>query len=93
LFRHFTIQFDVTVPFIGHIVLVKNGVNGALRNAVSAVNASFGIDEDHRLSFVKAFGRANNDAVRVLAVKTGFCNNHRHEKFLVVKWFKMFCTL
>lgn len=76
------------MPFVGHIVLVEDRLDGALWNAGPAVDAFFGIDEDHRLPFVKTLCRAYNDAICVLAAKTRFRNNHRHGNVPFVKTFE-----
>ena len=77
---HFSVQFDVVRPFWGDIVFVKDCIDRAFRHARSAIDALFRIDEDHRLSFVKTFGRTHDDTICVLAAKTRFRNNHRHDQ-------------
>jgi hypothetical protein len=80
LVRHFSIQFDVIVPLFRDVVFVEDGLDRALWNAGSAIDAFFRIDEQHRLALVKTFGRTNDYAVRVLAAETGFRDNHGHDE-------------
>ena len=67
---HFFVEGCVGGPFRRQVVFVEDGFDRAFRDAGFAVDALIRMDEEHRLAFVKAFDRADDDAVSVLAVET-----------------------
>lgn len=76
---HFRVQLNVVFPFGGHVVLVENGLNGALRDTSFAVDALLWVDVEHLFALIKALDRANNDAIGVSATITGLGNNVGHD--------------
>lgn len=50
----------------------------AFGDARFAVDALFGMNEEHGFPFVEAFDRTDRHAVGVLAVEAGFSNDVRH---------------
>ena len=77
-FRFGGIEFDVALPFIRHIVLVEDCLDGALGNACFSIDTLFGVDIEHLIAFVEALYRANDDAIGVFASRAGLGNNVSH---------------
>lgn len=75
---HFRVHLNVVFPFGGHVVLVKNGFDGAFRDASFAIDALLGVDVEHLFALIKALDRANNYAIGVSATNTGLGNNVGH---------------
>lgn len=76
---HFRVQLDVVFPFVGHVVLVKNGLNRAFRDTSFAIDALLRVDVKHLFALIKALDRTNNDAIGVSATFTGLGNNVGHD--------------
>ncbi len=72
------IEFDVALPFVRHIVLVEDCLDGTLGNACFAVDALFRVDVKHLVTLVEALHWANNDAIGVFASRAGLGNNMSH---------------
>ena len=77
--RQLSVQLGVWSPFFWQVVFVEDRLNRTLGNAGFAVNTFVGMNVDHRFAFVEAFNRANDNAICVLAIETGFGNNVGHE--------------
>ena len=75
---HLAVQLDVVVPFFRHVAFVVDSLDGALRNACSAVDALYWVNEDDRLALVKTLGRALDNAVCILTAETRFGHDHCH---------------
>lgn len=78
LFRVFGVDLDVLLPLFGHIVLVENRFDWALRHASFAVDTFFWVYIKHLVPFVETLYGANHYAIRVLATRARFCNHVRH---------------
>lgn len=78
LWRHLGAQFSKRLPFCRQIVLVKNCFYRTLWNTCLTVNAFIWMNVNHLIAFVKAFDRANNNTVCVLAGEAGLSNDMRH---------------
>ena len=76
---HLSIQRDVFKPLQWNSIIIENGLLWTLRRAKPTVDALIGIDVQHRFSFVKAIGRANDDAVLKFAAGTQLRHHHRHD--------------
>src|SRR5438093_802935 len=76
--RHLAIELDEFTLTLWNVVLEEDGFDRALRRALLAVDARFGVDEQHLLSFVKAVDGADDNAVGVLAAKARFGHNECH---------------
>ena len=76
--RHFGVQLCVTRPLFRHIVFMEDGLNRALGYAGFAVDTFLRMNDENGFTFVEALHRTNDDAVRVFAVETWFCNNMGH---------------
>ena len=59
------VQFEVTLPFFGQIVLMENGFHWAFWNTGFAVNAFLRVDIQHLVAFVEAFYGAYDYAIGV----------------------------
>jgi len=57
---------------------MENCLDRAFSYAGLTVNAFVGMDVDHCFIFVETFYRANDNAIRVLAVMTGMADNMGH---------------
>lgn len=58
------------LPLIGHLIVRKNCLNRALRNARSTVDALLGVDEELILPFINAINRAYVDTRLVFLFDT-----------------------
>jgi hypothetical protein len=65
---------------------MENCRNRTLRHTSLTVDALFRMNEQNRFALVKTLNRANDYAVRVLAVETRFSNNVRHGNTLLSTW-------
>lgn len=74
------VEFDVALPFLGHVVLVEDRLDRAFGNASFAVNALLGVDVEHLVALVKAFDRAYHYAIGVFASRARFGNDVSHER-------------
>ena len=81
---HFCIEFREGSPFLRYIVFMENRFHRTLGNARFTVDAFIRMDVKHFFAFVKALHRADDNAIRVLAVKTGFGNDVGHDESLSV---------
>ncbi len=72
------VQLDVALPFVGDVVLMEDGFDGALGNACLAVDTLLGVDVEHLIAFVEALDWANDDAIGVFASRAGLGNNMSH---------------
>jgi hypothetical protein len=61
---------------------MKDGGRGAFMGAGFAIDTLLRVNEQHRFAFVETVTRANDNAICVLAVKTGFSNNVCHGRLL-----------
>lgn len=52
---------------------------GALGDTGFAVDALFGVNEEHRFAFFETFDGANNNTIGVFAVEAGFRHNVSHK--------------
>src|SRR5690606_976929 len=69
---------DVPFPFLGHIVLVVDRLDGAFGHTGFTVDAFIRMDVQHLFAFVEAFHRADDHTVGVLTTVTGLGNHMRH---------------
>ena len=76
--RHLSVQFGKGFPFFRQIVFVENCFYRALWDTCLTVNAFIWMNVKHLVAFIKAFDRANNNTVCVLAGEAGFSNDMRH---------------
>ena len=60
------------------VVFVEDGFDGALGDASFTVYAFVRMDVQHRLPLVEAFDRANDNAISIFTVETGFGNDVGH---------------
>lgn len=81
---HFGIQCGVISPLLRQIVLREDCLDRTLGNTRFAVDALVRVNEDDGFAFVKTLHRADDNAICVLAVKTGFGNDMGHDKSLSV---------
>lgn len=87
LFKVVRVLGDVFCPFFGQIFFGEDGLDRALIDAQTAVNASVGINIKHVTGFkvvvilggMNAVHRADFDAGSVLGVHTGLSNDVRHD--------------
>jgi hypothetical protein len=75
---HFSVQCNVGLPFVRHVVFVKNGLNGAFWNAGFTVNTLVWLDVQHPLAFVKALNGTDHYTIGVTAAIAGFSYNVSH---------------
>ena len=75
---HFRIEGSVVGPFGGEVILMEDGSRRAFGDTRFTVDALFGMNEEHRFSFVEAFNGTDCHAVGVLAVEAGFRNDVSH---------------
>ena len=68
----FLVDLEVDLLILRHLVARVDGVDRALGDAQSAVNAFFGIDDQHVFAVAKGIDGADFDAVRVLPQDAGF---------------------
>jgi hypothetical protein len=59
--------------------MIKNGLLWAFRCAKPTIDALIGIDIQHRFPFVKAIGRANDDAILEFAAGAELRYDHWHD--------------
>ena len=76
--RHLSVQFGKGFPFFRQIVFVENCFYRALWDTCLTVNAFIWMNVKHLVAFIKAFDRANNNAVCVLAGEAGLSNDMCH---------------
>ena len=76
--RHFRIQRGVVGPLRRQVIFVENRSNRTFGNTRFAVDAFLRMDKQDSFTFVEAFNRANNNAVRVFAVEARLSNNMSH---------------
>lgn len=76
---HLSVQCDVRPPFWWNSVIIEYGLLRAFGRAKPTVDALIRIDIQHRFPFVKAIGRANNDAIFEFAAGTELSYDHRHD--------------
>ena len=69
-------------PLAGDVAFVKDRFHWAFRDAAVAIDTLLGINVELSLVLVEAVARANDNAVRVLAIVTGLADDVRHERFL-----------
>ena len=74
----FGVEFFVVFPFFRKVVFVEDRLDRAFGNARFAVDAFFGVNVDHRFTFIEAFDGADDDAVRVFTSKTRLGDNVGH---------------
>jgi hypothetical protein len=77
---HLGIQLDKLSPFFGNIVIREYRLDWTFGHASFAVNTLIRIDVQYLFAFAKTLHRTNDYAIRVLAPKTGLCNDVRHER-------------
>jgi hypothetical protein len=82
LWSHFSVHFDVVLPFVRHIVFMENGFDGALWNTGFAVNTFFWMDVDHLLAFVEALYRTDDNTIGIAAANARLSNYVSHEPCL-----------
>ena len=82
-FRLLGIQFQIALPFIRHVIFMKDSFNRTLRNACFAVNAFLGVDVEHLVALVETFHGANDDAISVFASVAWLGNDVSHSGGLV----------
>jgi len=73
------IELNELRPLARDACFREDGLNRAFRNARVAVNAVFRVDVKLVVVLVKAIARANDHAVRILAVPTGLTNDKSHD--------------
>jgi hypothetical protein len=64
---------------VGDIRIGKDGVNGALGDASTTVDAFVRVDDEVSLGFSECFNRTNRNAFLVLMVNTGGGDNVGHD--------------
>ncbi len=72
------VQLNVALPLGGRVRLAEDGLDRAFRHARFAVDAVGRVDVEHHVVLVETFHRADDAAVGVLAVVTGFADGMRH---------------
>ncbi len=75
---HFCIQRSVVGPLRWQIVFVEDRRYRTFGNAGFAVDTFLRMDKQNGFTFVEAFDRTNNNAVRVFTVEARFSNNMSH---------------
>jgi hypothetical protein len=72
------VKLYIMRPFGGNVGLLKNRLYRTLGHACIAINAVVGIDIELHVVLIKTVTWADDDAVRVLAVVTGFADDKSH---------------
>ena len=72
------VDLEVDLLILRHLVARVDGVDRAFWDAQPAVDAFFGIDDQHVLAVAKGIDGADFDAVRVLAQDAGFGDDMSH---------------
>ena len=75
---HLSVQFGERGPLFRQVVFVENGFDRTLRDAGFTIDAFIRVNVEHLFTLVKAFDRAHDHAVGVLAGKAGFGNDMSH---------------
>jgi hypothetical protein len=71
---------------LGHVFFGVNGIDRALRDANSTVNALIGIDREEIGPFTETVDGTNIHTVGVFTADTGFGDNVGHDKSVVKEW-------
>lgn len=73
LSRHLSVQLDVLLLIVRHVVFVVDRFDRALGYTGFAIDAFIRVDVKHALALVEALNGANDDAIGIPATITGFC--------------------
>jgi hypothetical protein len=74
----FCVELNEARPFTRHISVMKNRLDGTLRDASFAIDARFRINVKLHFILVKTITWANDDAIRVFAIVTRLAHNIGH---------------
>jgi hypothetical protein len=90
---HLGIKLSKCHPFLWDVIFVKDRFHGAFGDTGLAVDALIGMNVKDLLTLIKAFHRANDHTIGVLAGETRFANYVRHLKKSPLFSLKLTCSV
>jgi len=79
---HVGVELNVVGPLFWEVIFVEDRLDWTLGDACFAIDALIGMNHEDRFSLVKTFDGANDHAIGVFAVETGFSNDVGHQIIL-----------